>query len=342
MENIRNNQFSRRDRQRLILVVFFWSLAFGLVFNQPLLWASPPKVVITVKPIHSLVSRLMQEVADPKLLIKGSVSPHAYSLKPSDARLLQAADLIIWVGEPLEVFLKKSLASLAQNAQVLTLLDQQTIVRKVPPRNTQELPEADAHAIDDKEASHRHTAHSFIDAHIWLDPINAIAIAKLIAPILSTLDKSNKKTYERNSRQLIQELTKLHLTLKGQLQPIVKKPYLVFHDAYRLFELRYGLTSLGAITLGADRQPGVRRLNQVRALIVNSGAKCVFSEPQFKPKWMKSILRGSTAKSALLDPIGIEHPPGPQAYFNLMLGLSHSLVACLQEVSAGDKLPVDK
>ena len=65
----------------------------------------------------------MNGIASPKLLLKGNLSPHNFSLKPSDAERLQNADIIFWGGENLEVFLAKSLSSLALKAKVVSVFD---------------------------------------------------------------------------------------------------------------------------------------------------------------------------------------------------------------------------
>ena len=40
------------------------------------------KVVATIKPIHSLVSYLMDGVGKPDLIVDGYASPHGFALKP--------------------------------------------------------------------------------------------------------------------------------------------------------------------------------------------------------------------------------------------------------------------
>jgi zinc transport system substrate-binding protein len=85
--------------------------------------AHPPRVVASIKPIHALVSGVMQGVAEPTLLIKGGGSPHGYVLRPSEAKALADADLVVWVGHSLETFLEKPLENLARNARTLELLE---------------------------------------------------------------------------------------------------------------------------------------------------------------------------------------------------------------------------
>ena len=74
------------------------------------------KVVATIKPIHSLVSYLMDGVGKPDLIVDGYASPHGFALKPSHAKMIQNADIIFWVGEDIESFLEKPLKSIAKKS----------------------------------------------------------------------------------------------------------------------------------------------------------------------------------------------------------------------------------
>ncbi len=100
------------------------ALAGTLIFSGTVLAADPVKVVASVKPIHSLVAGVMQGVAEPSLLVKGAASPHSFNLRPSDARALNQADLVFWVGEDLETFLTKPIQSLAGKAQPVALMEE--------------------------------------------------------------------------------------------------------------------------------------------------------------------------------------------------------------------------
>ena len=53
--------------------------------------AEAPRVVVSVKPIHSLVAGVMAGVGEPRLLVRGGASPHSFALRPSDARALSRA-----------------------------------------------------------------------------------------------------------------------------------------------------------------------------------------------------------------------------------------------------------
>ena len=81
-------------------------------------------VVTSIKPLHSLTSYIMEGVGEPELIIDGVASPHNFQIKPSHAKMLQNADLVIWIGEDLESFLPTALKSIPKVAVVFELLDQ--------------------------------------------------------------------------------------------------------------------------------------------------------------------------------------------------------------------------
>lgn len=83
--------------------------------------ATEVDVVASIKPVHSLVAGVMQGVGEPALLVKGTGSEHSYSLRPSEARALEQAEVVFWIGETMETFLIKPLRALAGNAKVIEL-----------------------------------------------------------------------------------------------------------------------------------------------------------------------------------------------------------------------------
>jgi zinc transport system substrate-binding protein len=65
----------------------------------------------------------MEGVGNPKLIIPTGASPHEYSLRPSEAKALQDADMVIWMGEGLAPWMESSIETLSKNAEVVTLLE---------------------------------------------------------------------------------------------------------------------------------------------------------------------------------------------------------------------------
>ena len=266
--------------------------------------AVAPKVVVTVLPVHSLAAMVMQGIGTPGLLLKGGAGPHGYALRPSDARLISDAEIIFWIGPAFEVFLSRPLATLGRGARITALAAAPGIVAiKTPAGAT--------------------------DMHLWLDPMNAAAMVRAMAGALSRADPANAAAYAANAGVAAARLDALDRELRRRLQPVQGIPYVVFHDAYRYFERRYGLESIAAVTRGPERPPGARRLRRIRRRMTERRARCIFSEPQFRPALAEALVRGTAARHAVLDPLGAGIAPGADAYGALLRRLAGALTDCL-------------
>ena len=313
--------------------------------NAPSAFAAPD-VVVSIKPIHSLVASIMKGVGEPKLIVEGAASPHTFTMKPSNARTLENADLVFWVGHGMEAFMEKPLEALASKAKVVTLEDAPGL-EKLPfreggafePHDDGDEAEDHGHAAgehadhadDDHEADHGHHDHEGFDTHLWLDPMNAKAIAAEIAKALVSADPANAATYQANGAALMKELDTLDAELKTTLSPVKDKPFVVFHDAYQYFEHRYGVTVAGSITVSPETVPGAERIGEIHQKVTELGATCVFAEPQFEPKLVAVVTEGTPARSGTLDPEAATLKEGPNLYFELMSGLASSMKNCLSQ-----------
>ena len=312
-----------------------------LIFSGTALAADPVKVVASVKPVHSLVAGVMQGVAEPALLLKGANSPHSFNMRPSDARTLNQADLIFWVGEDLETFLTKPIQSLGGKARPVALMEESGLAL-LPTREGGAWEKHDDHGHDDHgHDDHAHEGghdaghgdeheHGTHDAHVWLDVGNAQKMVAAIARELSEHDSANAARYQANAASLTERLAALDAELKSTLAPVKDRPFVVFHDAYHYLEDRYGLNAVGAITVSPDQRPSAQRLTQLRTKISSLDAACVFAEPQFEPTLVATIVEKTPARRGTLDPLGAALDDGPDLYFTLMRGMAASLVSCLK------------
>ena len=128
---------------------------------------------------------------------------------------------------------------------------------------------------------------------------------------------------------LHERIGRLDAELRSQLMTVRDTPYIVFHDAYQLFEQQYGLNAVGSVVISPGRMPGARRVHEMRERLVQSGAKCIFSEPQFDPGLIATIVEGTAVRTGTLDPIGVDLEPGDDAWFDLMRNLANALAECL-------------
>ena len=67
--------------------------------------ADVPRVATDIAPVHSLVAMVMEGVGTPDLIIPSGATPHSYAMRPSEARALAQADMVIWIGPALTPWL---------------------------------------------------------------------------------------------------------------------------------------------------------------------------------------------------------------------------------------------
>ena len=306
------------------------SVTLGLA--APAWAADPPRIVTTIPPIHSLVAAVTEGVVDPVLLVRGSASPHNYAMAPSDARALQNAQLLIWVGPTLETFVARTLRDPREGRRVITLMDQDGISLL----KTRAGGAFDRHVHDDDHDEHAHDeehadddAGGHLDAHLWLDPSNAARTIEIVADALVALDPSRADTYRANAARALDRIARLEDSLMATLAPVQDRPFIVFHDAYQYLERRYDLAVAGSITVAPDRKPGARRLREIQRRIVEGGVVCVFAEPQYQSSVIETVIEGTAARAGVADPLGASLDPGPDFYPALMRRLARSLAECL-------------
>lgn len=292
--------------------------------------AEPPRVVVSIAPLHSIVAGVMSGVGTPELMVRGYGSPHSYQLRPSDAVKLTDADIVFWIGEALESFLAKPIAALARRARIVGLIRTDGLIL-LPSRSggVWETPADVSHAQDHRKPGVHAHGYGELDPHIWLDAGNAKLIVREIVRQLVSVDPANATSYEANGKTLQRRIDEMDGQFMRRLAPVRQVPYVVFHDAYQYLEQRYGLNVMGSVAAAPDRMPSARRLQALRREIRQRGARCVFREPQFTSALVETILEDTSARAGVLDPLGTQFTPGPQAYFEMMNTNVTQLVDCL-------------
>jgi len=332
--------------------------AFAALVAALLASASPAaaelKVSVTIKPVHALVSQVMEGVGTPSLLVQGAASPHTYALKPSDARALNKADVFFRVSESVEPFTRKIVSALPKSVRTITLADAPGIeslnVRTGETFEAHDHGHEGGHDDDHKHDhadGHDHDAHDHHaekhddhdhaqetrDGHVWLDPENARKMVAEIARVLSEASPENADKFKANAARTDAALVALQAEIARDLEPVKGKPYVVFHDAYQYFERRFGLSAVGSITVSPEAQPSAKRLTEIRKKLAALSASCVFAEPQFQPKLVNAVTEGTSARAGTLDPEGARVEPGPAAYDTLLRNLASGLRSCLSPQS---------
>ena len=192
---------------------------------------------------------------------------------------------------------------------------------------------ADAHDDDDEEAhvhhedGHEHQMGEF-NMHLWLDPANAAVIVEVMADALAHLDPDRASVYRANEAAVKSRLHGLDEELEEAFAPVRDRGFIVFHDAWQYLDTRYGLRALGSVTVNPDQSPGAARLSEIREAIIGAEATCVFAEPQFEPRLIRTLVEGTGARTGTLDPLGAALEDGPDLYFELMRANARTFREC--------------
>ena len=283
-------------------------------------------MVVTIKPVHALVAQVMAGAGKPALIVDGAASPHSYSLKPSDARRLNDADIVFRVSEALEPFTARVITSLPTSVEVVTLAA--TPGLKLLSRRTGATFEADDHDHD-SDPAHAKEAAADTDPHIWLDPSNARIMVERIAAVLSARAPDRAVMFRANAEAAKLRIDALAAEIDAKLGSLRGRPFIVLHDAYQYFEVRFGLAAAGSISISPEVPPSAQRLSQLRRKMATLGATCVFSEPAVDGRVTAAVTEGLQARLAVLDPEGISLAPGPDLYVVLMRNLASGMADCL-------------
>lgn len=322
--------------------------------------ADVPRVAVDIAPVHSLVTQVMEGAGTPSLIVQSGASPHEYNLRPSEAQALQDADLVFWIGEDLTPWLEEPIETLAVDAAVTTLLETDgTVLLKFREgtlfethshgdkehaerkgydheehaggnhQDHEEHTEMDVHDHDhDHDHSHGHGDH---DPHAWLSPENAATWLNVIASQLSAADPENAGTYFANAAAAREELAAVSAEVNAILDPVRDGRFIVFHDAYQYFEAAYDFRASGAISIADAADPSPARISEIQARVADEGVSCVLSEPQFNPGLVGTVMEGTEANTAVLDPLGSSLEAGADLYPQLLLSLARSLADCLSQ-----------
>ena len=295
-----------------------------VAFAWPCALPAAPNVVASIGPLHALAAAIMGDLGEPAQIVRGYGSPHAYQMRPSDAERLRDAALILWVGPALETFLERPLAAAGGRDGPRVL-----VMSALP--GLELLSSRKAGVIDAHAHAHGKADGGSYDAHIWLSPSNAKVMAAAIAAALAELDPEHAPIYMANLQRFERRVDDMQSDIAARLAPVRSVPFVVFHDAFQYYEKSFDLAAIGSLTVSPGRLPSAKRVQALRQEIASSGARCVFREPQFESALVATLLEGTHARTGVLDPLGTDVEPGPDAYFELMNSNADALIECLSE-----------
>jgi zinc transport system substrate-binding protein len=316
------------------------------IFTAPVL-ADQLRVVVDIPPVHGIVEGVLGSNASITTLISRGIDPHNYTMKPSHAAALSAADLIVLIGESLTPSLAEKLPSLASNAQIIELAKVSN-VHLIAYEDAHEDHEDDAHHDDDhpddypndhadekEQNEHEHDEHhddehdshdhSGINPHMWLDIDNADVWAHAIAKSASELSTALTSDINANLAAFEQTL----IGLKSEMQTLTAKPYSVSHDAFGYLEESFGIDHPQAVTNGMGLRPSPSDMANLRAQIEATPPACMIIDPNDHTALAYALAEEYSIKTVEFSQLG-EIVEGENAYLILMQGAVTAFKTCFQ------------
>ncbi len=291
--------------------------------------AEVPRVVTDIAPVQSLVAQVMDELGMPRLLLDPATDdPHHMQMRPSQARELANADLVIWMGQAMTPWLQRVITNLGDDFVSLELLELSDLPLLL--ESVQGIPLA-GHRDEDHNAG-RGEVHGqddgTIDPHAWLDPLNAQRFIAAVAEALAHADPENAAIYHANAGKAQRRLTSLSSEIAAQLIPLRQATLITYHDAYRYFFTRFGLNASGSLLDSDASSPSAARLARTRDVLEQAPSICFFSEPGGSARLIMAVRPASAPPMALLDPIGAFLTPGPELYEELLRNMADTIAGC--------------
>ena len=264
--------------------------------------------------MQSIAARVMAGIGEPGLILPPGASPHGYALRPSEARLLQDADLVVWVGPALTPWLADPIDALAPGATLRRPSQDAPGVETLPIRAGGPF-EADEHA-DGGQHDHEQPRHAApAEAH---RRATSGSIPTTPSPRRGRSPRPSPRPTRRTPpptpptpKPSPPRPTALPQTIEARVAPLRGRPFIVFHDAYQYFEHRFDLPAAGSIALHDGVAPGAARVADIRDRVLDDGVVCAFAEPEFEPALLGTVIEGTAARTGRLDGIGAGLPPGP-------------------------------
>ncbi len=257
------------------------------------------KVAVSIFPLYDLARTVAGPDADVSLLLPAGRSEHTFDPTPREVESVAASQLGVMVGLGLDPWMEKLMKEAAPKARVLKVGDRvKTMTIAMDP-----IADEEAHAGGKKDDDD-HDEKGGPDPHAWLDPQNAIVMAKAIGEELAIVDAPHADGYRARAAALVTSLEALDKAVEAQTKAWKTRGFVTFHGSFGYFAKRYGLTIVAVIEPFPGSTPTGVYIEKVLVVVRQKKIGALFREPQLDPKPAQIIADEAKIPLGLLDPVG--------------------------------------
>lgn len=294
------------------------TLALALIsFGSLLHAATPLKVVTSFSILADIIEQVGGERTQVSALVGVDADAHAWSPRPSDARQVLDADVVIANGLGFDSWIERLAASTGQRKLVIAA----------------EGIDALEHDDNHNHAHHGHD-HGPLDPHAWQNPANARTYARNIAQALITADPAGEAHYRERLARYDAELAALDADIRqGFAQiPADRRKVVTSHDAFAYFGDAYDLQFLAAAGVGNRSEISAAAMARLIRQIRREKVAVVFIENVNDPRLIERIANEGGAKvGGTLYSDALSGPDGPApTYVKMMRHNAETIFAGIQ------------
>ncbi len=268
--------------------------------------SNPSEIVVSIKPIHSIVTGLMKDIGTPALLIKEPQTPYDFTLTATDMAQLKTAKLLIWVGPELEKKLEPVIALLPSSTTVVELLANSRL-KILPSRSNP----------------------SLRDPFFWMDDRNMIILLDELTELLIQIDPARSHVYARNRREMMVPLRRIDKEYEYGYRGLKAGMGVTYFDTLQYFEQAYALNILDRVTGTPWDDEKAANMLKVRNRIQQKEAACLFLDVSMHAGNLELIVKDQQINIGKLDVLGRKFSAGADLYLKMMQYNTDVIKQCL-------------
>jgi len=263
--------------KRLFLGLLLWAMLPAFAYAQI-------QIVATLPALGQIAAAVAGKDGDVRVLAQVGQDPHFVPPKPTLARHLARADLLVTAGLALESGWLPPLIELSRNPRVrqggagyFAGADAVTIIGTL-----------------EKTDRSMGDVHPEGNPHWWLDPIRAAEAASALARRMAEIDPEHATGYRQRAEAFSAQLKAMVVLWQPKLAAV--SPVVSYHDSYRYFSERFAIPVAGFIEPKPGVEPSVRHLDDLVLLIGKQQVKQLWVEPYHLGRIVKRVatLSGGT------------------------------------------------
>jgi len=245
-------------------------------------------------PYYEFSRNVGGDYATVKQYLPTGVEPHEWEPIAGEIQLLKDADVFIYNGLGMEVYVNNVMNS--DEFDHVVFVKASEGLELIKPTNE--------HNIIGNESDTGHEEEHFeFDPHIWLDPILVKQQVNNIKNALIKADPKNAQHYEQNALAYNEKLDSLDKKIKSGLSSCQKDTVVSFHNAFTYLGKRYNIKVLAISGISPDSEATATQIKNLVDFIKDNNVKVIFAEELVDPRLAEVIAEDTGTKVMVLSPL---------------------------------------